>query len=742
MSTHSLSTTDTSGPSPLQRRRYTAGLICAQTVSLLAILFVLFDGWRRDWHVPLLFSNDALAYLLQSKGTVENGWWWFHPRLAAPWGFNLLAFPENTNVDQAIVWLISLFSNDVGLCVNVAWITFVVAAGVIAMGCFMTLGLGTAWAMAAGILFALSPYALARSTDHFSLAPYLIPIPCTAALLVATNQLRVFRSSLVVALATGGVLLGLNYIYYAFFGCFLLLVALITAFVRDRKSAAWLIGLFLVATTCAAAALNLAPSFIVWSQQGKPQAIVEKLPAEAELYGLTLRQLVGPVSDHTIPMFRRWRDMERAARFPLENSENRSARLGLLGAIGFVLLMGSLVVSRHSRHEDPLLNATAGLALGAVLLGTVGGFGSLFNLLVSPDIRAYSRLVPFIHFFSLLGLARFIERGFHHSTAWSRRPWPGVIATVGLLAVGIYDQGHETRRINNVYEANLIDLSTVRTFVTALENRLPAGAAVFQLPVREYPVDEDLVLLPKYDQVKPYLVSHTLRWSYPAFSDALARWQHQVGNLPLRELVAAVKVAGFSAVLVDLRGYEDHGKSVLSQVERDFPSAVAGLTERYVAFNLADVSTEGTDMSRLPRLSPKHDPATARLSQCSALPPNDPTLSIDQVGSATWPFETVPVQAPWWGDITISGWAVDAARRTRAWDVDVVLGKRVFPTHYGIPRNDVATAFREPRYVASGFTARIPRYLLGAGVHELSLRVVSADGSCYLETRLSAIEVR
>ena len=44
----------------------------------------LLGGRGRDFHVPVTFSADALEYLMQTKGTIENGWWWVHPRLGAP----------------------------------------------------------------------------------------------------------------------------------------------------------------------------------------------------------------------------------------------------------------------------------------------------------------------------------------------------------------------------------------------------------------------------------------------------------------------------------------------------------------------------------------------------------------------------------------------------------------------------------------------------------------------------------
>jgi len=51
---------------------------------------------------------------MQAKGTIENGWWWVHPRLSAPGVFTQVLYPSNTTVDQAIVWLLHWFSRNPG----------------------------------------------------------------------------------------------------------------------------------------------------------------------------------------------------------------------------------------------------------------------------------------------------------------------------------------------------------------------------------------------------------------------------------------------------------------------------------------------------------------------------------------------------------------------------------------------------------------------------------------------------
>jgi len=69
---------------PPASRRTTALHFFVEATVVFVLLFLFLAGWRRDFRVPLSFTRDALEYLMQVKGTIENGWWWIHPRLSAP----------------------------------------------------------------------------------------------------------------------------------------------------------------------------------------------------------------------------------------------------------------------------------------------------------------------------------------------------------------------------------------------------------------------------------------------------------------------------------------------------------------------------------------------------------------------------------------------------------------------------------------------------------------------------------
>ena len=699
--------------------------------SIFSLLFFFLGGWRRDFRVPLAFTGDALEYLMQVKGTLENGWWWVHPRLSAPGVFEQVQYPSNPTVDQAIVWLVHLFTREPGLAINASWMAMVVMSGLIASRCVRLVGVSRPVAQAVGLLFALSPYAISRNITHFSLAVYLIPIPCTVALLVATGRLRQLSRLHRCALGAGCVLVGLNYPYYAFFACFLILVASLIASVGNRNHRELGSGLLLVGVICLATALNLAPSFYSWAEHGKPQSLPVKHSAEAEQYGLKIRQLISPTRNHAFSFFRDWTLLEDGANYPLEN-ENTSSRLGLIGTVGFLVLLGGLFIPRiaATMSDDALFLGASRLTLAALLLGTIGGFGSLFNLVVSPEIRAYNRVTPFIAFFSLVAIALMIDKFFAANAASKRRQWAAAGTVALALFIGLYDEAQAAVPLNLEHEAIRSEWTTLSNFVHALEGRLPAGAMVFQLPAVTFLNETGRERMGQFDHIKPYLPSTRLHWSYPALSDDVVRWQQQVSRLPTRVLSAALAQEGFAAILIDRNGYADQGQSILAELGVPAsPGAVLAENARYVTVELRLVPRDVAAV-RLPRLGQEATAATLDVPPCGIATPH----YLDWVGAFSPPFGPFPIRVTPSDEFVVMGWAVDASHQSIAGDVDILIGDTAFPTLYGIERADVAQHLGSEAYRLSGFTATLTEVDVGSGSRPLSIRTLASDRSCYYES--------
>jgi hypothetical protein len=702
--------------------------VFGQAVLIGVIVFLALDGWLRDFHIPIVFSSDSLVFLMQTKSTMDHGWWWSNSMLSAPSTFHALAFPANTNVDQFIVFVVSRFTHSVGLCINLTWIFLLILSGLTASWCLRKVGVSHRAALATGVLFAISPYALYREIDHFNLVTYLVPFPAAAALLLISGRPPdrwYWKGSL--GLLAGCCLVGFNYVYYAFFGCFLLVVATLAGYFNWRDRRILLAGATCIAMIGLCTLLNLAPSLYVWHQEGKPIIIRDKVPAEAEVYGLKLRQLVSPVFGNAFPPFRRWNQKESEAQFPLE-TENMISRLGFVGTLGFLGALGALFLRERVTKSSAgqVLFGSGQLTLAAVLLATLGGFGSLFNLLITPEIRAYNRICAFLVFFALVAVALALD------ASWMRGRRLGQVVFGLVLAVGILDQTQALRGLNVVHSGVKSESLQIEAIVRKLESALPDRAMVYQLPFTTYLDDSGRARMKAYDHLRPYLTSRTIHWSYPALSNAQVFWQRHISQLGGKDLTRQLAAQGFAAILVDRFGYPDDGKEIGDSIQ----NALRGLgpiaaNERYLAFDIRSLKGSGSVLDTQNSVPAVPAPATIGIAAC----PGEPVANIDQLATATGPvWDKIPHVASS-GEFRILGWAIDQSAKSAAADLDIVIDGTPFPSLYGTDRSDVAEGLKNPAYRASGFTADIPARKLGKGQHVLVLRVIAANRKCYFQSR-------
>ena len=117
-------------------------------------------------------------------------------------------------------------------------------------------------------------------------------------------------------------------------------------------------------------------------------------------------------------------------------NESSFAALGTIGAIGFVILICVAVGRPRGRIlGDARLRLLSGFVVALVLIAEAGGFGSLFNVFVVHEFRAYNRISPFIALFSLAAVAIILDA----FLAWKKR-YSQVLLCGSLLIFGAFDQ--------------------------------------------------------------------------------------------------------------------------------------------------------------------------------------------------------------------------------------------------------------------------------------------------------------
>jgi phosphoglycerol transferase len=545
--------------------------IIASCLSLF-IAFLLLKLKRADWRVPFIYHGDAMFYSMIIKGMRDNGWHLTNKFIGMPWGTDFRDFPIPDNFHLLLLKLATLFTTDDALVLNLFFVLTFPLTTITALYVFRQFNVSALPAFLGSLLYTFTPFHLSRSENHLMYsAYYVVPLMVLVILWVCTasldhhredgHQMRLsFRNpklifSLVICVliaSTGGV-------YYSFFACYLLLVVGIVQSITLRHPRHLLLPGVLIIVIFATMAANLAPSAFYQRKYGKTE-VATRVPSEAEIYGLKIAQLLLPLSGHRVASLAQLKDWYNYN--PLV-TENDDSTLGAIGSIGFLILLGWLlarglnVARDEADSANRLLSHLSVLNISAVLLGTIGGFSALFALLVSPNIRAYNRISVYISFFAFFAVVLLLDRLGHRY--FSKRGWRPVfgVMVVLLTTIGILDQS--SKRFVPNYVAVRPEYQNDAQFISSIESSLPAGAMIFQFPVKRFPETGPIERVWDYDLLKGYLHSKQLRWSYGAMRGREGDvWQASVSNKPVPEMIETIVLAGFEGVYIDRFGYADN----------------------------------------------------------------------------------------------------------------------------------------------------------------------------------------
>ena len=144
----------------------------------------------------------------------------------------------------------------------------------------------------------LCPQPVRHVSQHraSSLVTYLVPPVCALSLHLATADAQGLRWSRCWGVMAGAILLGINDVYYAFFGSFVLLVSILIGWGRHAASlssarappSCWSSSAAPRSTSCRVSTRI--------RRLGVPITVDVERPAESERYGLKIRHLVSPCS--------------------------------------------------------------------------------------------------------------------------------------------------------------------------------------------------------------------------------------------------------------------------------------------------------------------------------------------------------------------------------------------------------------------------------------------------------------
>lgn len=604
-------------PEPDRRPSKVAAYYVGTALSTLVVLGLVTGFWKTDIAVPYYQGGDALYELTTAKTVVDHGWYLVNPDLGYPGRLEMADFPGNGNSQFLGYKALTLVSRDAGAVFNLYFLLTFPLSAMLFMAAARRLGLSYLASACGGVLFALLPYHFWRGEAHVQLASYYtlpLLLPPLATLMsgdslmwgseartevpdgggpplspeLPSRSIRVPRELAWTAVAVLAV--GASAGYYVLIAVFFVVLAGLVGAARTRKWQPAVGGIVLSAALAASLALNMAPSIAYRAANGpNTVGVGARFMHENEEYPLKLIQMVLPVWGHRLPPLARLRERYRL-NFPLVNENEASALGGLVGSSFIALLALSLfgrprILDRLGRQSAGLLQGLATLSLGGVLLGIMGGVGSFVALLVTTQLRGYNRVSIFIAMFAIVALglvgdalvARRRERG---------RYVASVVAVLLVVAVGLWDMTSTHYRFDGPEKAR--EWKAEGAFMDTLQSRLPAGAAVFQLPYLWFPEGEPAGQVRAYDQLTPYVHTHGLRWSFGAVHGrGTDPWYRRTAAAGPSRMIDEVRAKGFAAILIDRRGYEDRATELESGLRPTCgPPALESPDGRWVLFEI------------------------------------------------------------------------------------------------------------------------------------------------------------
>jgi hypothetical protein len=577
---------------PVRERRWHELAAYIVTIVLcLAILVNLLDLRKADLTTPFTYYGDALLYSMITKAIITNGWWLKNDSLGAPYGQEAYDIPQNDCFSYLLVKVLGLFTSNYAVVFNLFYLLTFPLTAISSFYVLRKFNVSRAPAIMASLLYSFTRPHFAPGQGHLVYCVFFpVPLIIMVILWVCSEELsltriengrtklNLYNRKLIAGLLICVLIASTGGAYYPFFAVCLLGSATLFLAVRHKNIVKPLMPVFLIVIIAGAFVANQTPYVLYILKHGKTEVMTRE-PSEADHYGLKIGQLLLPLSAHRIKAFAKFK--ERYDKAPPSEGENVIASPGFIGSFGFLFLIGWLLYRRGREESDrprELFNHLSMLNATAVLIATVGGFGSLFAHLVSPQIRVYARMNIYISFLAFFTSALLLDLMFRKFFQTGPRKVVFYILISLLTLAGAFD---ETNVYNRPYVKD--EFMNDRDFVRKIESVMPERAMIYQLPYQTFPERN-------YDHLKGYMHSDKLRWSFGAMRGRYgAIWHETISKLPTEEMIKTVAIAGFSGVYIDRSLYPDKGAKIESELSSLLQSSpMVSSNQRLSLFNLTE----------------------------------------------------------------------------------------------------------------------------------------------------------
>ncbi len=509
----------------------------------------------RSLQYPIGYNSDYLFHFGMFKQYSEMDFIdLFRPKLSNKLGYpyakdsHLSDFPITEEFEY---FFVGKLSNLVGLwlATNIMLI-IVIFLNSLSMFCALkTNKVSSFYSFLLAIIYALSPYFLARNLIHLTLSMYFclpwVVLVCREAIQKYSLGLLSRKQIYLICF-----LLGLFNPYYLLF--FLVSFLICTLISQIRNLSLTNLKIPLVAVLCSFSAFLFMhlDTLITFLEFGGNRGALTRSLGEIELYGLKITELLIP-GWSKFRFLQKYSDWYYSSAF-IKPERMGSSYLGIIGIIGFFGLFFGSIFQALKERKVPYLFELFGSAW-VLSFSMVGGLAGILGALGLFTFRANNRLSIFIFTLIIFYIGSFMTN--------YKRGWQKIIFASIFILTLFESFPSEFRKQSNYISMKVDeDLNLCRT----LEKNFEPGSALINFPLVLFPESPKVHLMDDYEHFRPYLCSESFSYTYGSVKGrGLEDWQKNLDTFDSKHINDVLKSKNIKGVLIYRKGYPDAGKDLI-----------------------------------------------------------------------------------------------------------------------------------------------------------------------------------
>lgn len=560
----------------IKKKRDKVSSIYGLLMTWIIITVVLMVMFRiGGFHIKYPLSNtggDDTSYMAEIKMSYDTGNWKASENLGAPFGTD-----RSSNVSYYLfddVHLLSMLlvhlTGSVFLAQNLTYILLFYINSAVTYAVLRTRKIHPAISVVGTISFTFLTYVFYRNVSHMMLTPiYTIPLAILICLWIFEDDrvarygkgfFHYKRNWAVILFSILIVNSGIG--YYTVFASFFFMVAGIYKTVEKRSFLGIQQFLSQLVTTIICMGVTLS-GYVINVLQGKNSVMTSlRSYGDAEIYALKIVRMFLPKNGTGVHYID---DVLLAYNSSAVCQTETSEYLGILGVIGCIILF----LAMFANVKQSEIKMMSVMTTCAILYGTIGGLGVLFFLFVTDMARCTNRISIYIAFMSIYTVCLLLQRLYEwirqHGTMLSKILFQFMMCVA--LAVTLLNQV-KWHQFDNSKQVQACDVQ--QAFVEELEEKVPDGAMIYQLPYWEYPPGPGINNFNPNEHLQPYLYSTKIKWSYGAFSgERSLKWNAYVSQQDISGMVGSLSYMDFEGLFINSDAYtEEEFAELTSQLNQ------------------------------------------------------------------------------------------------------------------------------------------------------------------------------